>query len=81
MVTSADHSGCEYRSITLMGEPFARASSAAEPAVEPTSMFPERRASLALFDPADLTHSSFLPFSCRAFSNHPFFLITRESGL
>ena len=39
--------------MVLIGEPLARASSAAEPAVEPTSTAPARRASLALLEPAD----------------------------
>ena len=39
--------------MTWIGEPLERASSAAEPAVEPTSIAPARRASLALFEPAD----------------------------
>lgn len=67
--------------MTLMGEPFARASSAAEPAVEPTSMLPLRSASLALFEPADLTHSTFLPSADRAVSSQPFLRIISESGL
>ena len=41
--------------MTWIGEPFERASRAAEPAVEPTSMAPARSASLALLDPADWT--------------------------
>lgn len=38
--TSAAHSSWGYSAMTWMGEPFERASSAAEPAVEPTSMAP-----------------------------------------
>ena len=36
--TMAAHSGCEKMSMTWIGEPFERARSAAEPAVEPTSI-------------------------------------------
>ena len=49
----ADQSGCEKTSMALIGEPFARARSAAEPAVEPTSTTPARSAWLAVFDPLD----------------------------
>ena len=79
--TRADHSGWEYRLIVLMGEPLARASSAAEPAVEPMSIASARRASLALFEPADWTHSTSTPSSVSSSSSHPFSLMTRESGL
>ncbi len=67
-------------SMTLIGEPFERASSAAEPAVEPTSMAPARSASLALFEPADwiqLTVTS----SPTASSIQPWSLMMRLSGL
>lgn len=47
--------------MALMGEPLERARSAAEPAVEPTSIAPARRASLALFDPADCTQLTVMP--------------------
>jgi hypothetical protein len=40
-------------SIALIGEPLARASSAADPAVDPTSTAPARSASFALLEPAD----------------------------
>jgi len=78
--TMADHSGWEKMSITWMGEPFARASSAAEPAVDPTSTEPERRSSLALFEPADCTHST-VTSSPRMSSSMPWSRITRLSGL
>jgi len=78
--TMADHSGCEYTSMTLIGEPFARARSAAEPAVEPTSRAPARRSSFALFDPADWVHSTSTS-SPRAFSMSPWSFTTRLSGL
>ena len=67
--------------MVLIGEPLALARSAAEPAVEPTSIAPERSASLALLDPADCTHLTVTPWSLRAASSQPFFLITRLSGL
>ena len=63
-----------------MGEPFARASRAAEPAVEPTSTAPARSASLALFEPADwiqLTVTS----SPSSASSQPCSLMLRLSGL
>ena len=68
-------------SIVLIGEPLARASSAADPAVEPTSIAPERSASLALLDPADWTQLTVTPWSLREASSQPFFLMTRLSGL
>ena len=49
--------------MVLIGEPLERASSAAEPAVEPTSMAPARRASLALLDPADWIQLTVTPSS------------------
>ena len=63
-----------------MGLPFDRASSAAEPAVEPTSMAPARRASLALFEPADCTHST-VTSSPSSASSHPWSLMMRLKGL
>src|SRR3954463_10016724 len=68
-------------SMTWMGDPLERASSAAEPAVEPTSMALARRASLALFDPADLTQLTAIPCGASADSSQPWFLMTRLSGL
>ena len=67
-------------SIVRIGEPLARASSAAEPAVEPTSTAPARSASLALFEPADCTHST-VTSSPRVSSIQPWSLMTRLSGL
>ena len=67
--------------MVLIGEPLERASSAAEPAVEPTSIAPERSASLALLEPADWTQLTVTPWSARAASSQPFSLMTRLSGL
>src|SRR6185312_16386854 len=44
----ADQSGWSKTSIALMGDPFDRASRAAEPAVDPTSRAPARRAWFAV---------------------------------
>lgn len=78
--TIAAHSGCEKMSMTWIGEPFARARSAADPAVDPTSTDPERSSSLALFEPADCTHST-VTSSPRMSSRMPWSRITRLSGL
>lgn len=59
----------------------ARASSAAEPAVEPTSITPARRYSLALLDPAELTHSTDCPMPSATFSSQPLLRMIRDSGL
>ena len=67
--------------MTWMGEPFERASSAAEPAVEPTSMASARSASLALFEPADWTQLTVTPWSASAVSSQPWSLMIRLSGL
>ncbi len=64
-----------------IGESFERASSAADPAVEPTSMAAARRASLALFEPADLTQFTVTPWSASSASSQPWFLMIRLSGL
>src|SRR5690606_29301078 len=77
--TMAAHSGWEYRSITWMGDPFDRASNAADPAVEPTSTAPARSASLALLDPADCSQVTVTPSSSS--SNQPCSLMTKLSGL
>ncbi|CNO88974.1 Uncharacterised protein [Mycobacterium tuberculosis] len=53
--TSAVHSGLLYTSTILIGLPLARATNAAEPAVEPKSNALERRPSLALLLPAEST--------------------------
>ena len=66
--------------MTLIGELLARASSAAEPAVEAMSAEPERRNSLALLEPADCTHST-LTESPSAVSISFWSRITRLSGL
>ena len=77
--TIADHSGRLYTSIALIGEPFARASSAGVPAVDPMSTTRARRFSLALLLPWESTHwTEPGPNSC---SNQPCSLITRLSGL
>ena len=68
-------------SIVRIGEPLARASSAADPAVEPTSMAPARSDSLALFEPSDFTQVTSTPSSASASSSQPWSLITRLSGL
>ena len=66
--------------MTWIGEPFERASSAAEPAVEPTSMAPARSASLALLEPADWTQLT-VTSSPSAASSQPWSLMIRLSGL
>ena len=66
--------------MTWIGEPFARASSAAEPAVEPTSTEPARRNSFALLEPADCTHST-VTVSPSASSMKPCSRMMRLSGL
>src|SRR6478609_8617136 len=81
LTTLADHSGCEKMSMVLIAEPFERASSAAEPAVEPTSIAPERSASLALLEPADCTQLTVMSCFLSAFSSQPSFLMTKLSGL
>ncbi len=67
-------------SIVRIGDPLDRASSAAEPAVEPTSTAPARSASLALFEPADWTQVTSTS-SPRVSSSQPWSLMTRLSGL
>ena len=57
--------------MTWMGEPLERARSAAEPAVEPTSMAAARSASLALLEPADWTQLTPMPWGASAFSSQP----------
>ena len=79
--TMAAHSGCEKMSMTWIGEPLERARSAAEPAVEPTSIASARRASLALFEPADLTQLTVTFWAARPDSSQPWSLMTRLSGL
>src|SRR3984885_6343980 len=54
--SSAVHSPPANRSMALIGEPLAGATSAAEPAVDPTSNALDRRPSLALLLPAESTH-------------------------
>jgi hypothetical protein len=53
--TSAVHSGCEYRKTVLIGEPLARASNAALPAVEPNWIESAARNEFALFEPSEST--------------------------
>src|ERR1700744_5410641 len=53
--TSAVHSGLLYTSMILIGLPLARATNAAEPAVDPKSSALERRPSFALLLPAEST--------------------------
>ncbi len=79
--TIADHSGWENTSIARMAEPFARFRSAAEPAVEPTSIASALRASLALFEPADCTQLTVMSWSSSASSSQPWSLMMSESGL
>src|SRR5450759_4344860 len=67
-------------SIALIGSPFERARSAADPAVDPTSIVPERRASLALLDPADWTQLTVTSAPSVA-SSQPWSLMTRLNGL
>src|SRR5262249_37482985 len=67
-------------SIVLIGDPFERASSAADPAVEPTSIAPARSASLALFDPADCTQLTFTS-EPNSSSSQPWSLRIRLRGL
>ncbi len=67
--------------MTWMGEPLERARSAAEPAVEPTSMAPARSASLALLEPADWTQFTVTPWSASSASSQPCSLMIRLSGL
>src|SRR6478752_1135047 len=64
-------------SIVLIGDPLALASRAAEPAVEPMSMAPERSASLAVLEPSDWTQVTSRPSS----SSQPWSFTTRLSGL
>ncbi len=78
--TIAVHSGCEYTSMVRMGDPLARARSAADPAVDPTSTAPARSSSLALFEPADCTQSTFTSDPSR-FSTRPWSFTMRLSGL
>ena len=68
-------------SMILIGVPLARASSAAEPAVEPTSMAPARRFWLAMLEPVDSTHFTPTPSSFSSSSSQPWSLMTRLSGL
>ncbi len=64
-----------------IGDPLARASSAAEPAVEPTSIASARSASLALLEPSHLTQVTSTSSSASALSSQPWSLTTRLSGL
>jgi len=63
-----------------IGEPFARASRAAEPAVEPTSIALARSASFALFEPADCVQVT-VTESPSVSSIQPCSLMMRLSGL
>ena len=67
----AAHSGCEC--VDDLDRRAVRARrSAAEPAVEPTSIALARSASLALFEPADLTQLTVMPWSSSSASSQPF---------
>ena len=79
--TSAAHSGWEQMSIARMGERLVRASSAAEPAVEPMSIAPPRRNSLALLDPAENVQWTSWPPSAATVSSQPFSRMISDSGL
>src|SRR5687768_4578984 len=68
-------------SMTWIGEPLERASRAAEPAVEPTSIAFESSAWLALFEPADWIQVTVTPCVASAVSSQPCFLMMRLSGL
>src|ERR1700742_2894929 len=64
--TTAVHSGLLYTSTILIGDPFAHATSAAEPAVDPRSRPLARSPSLALLLPAERTQATLYPwFSSR----------------
>ena len=78
---SADHSGREAMPTMRVGAPLARFSSAAEPAVDPMSTEFERRSSLALLEPAENTQFTRTPRGASVSSSHPWWRITRESGL
>ena len=63
-----------------IGEPLDRASSAAEPAVEPTSIEPALSASFAAAEPADCTQLT-VTLSPKVLSSQPWSLMIRLSGL
>ena len=79
--TSAAHSGWLNTATVLIGEPLARATSAAAPAVEPKSIASARRYSLALLLPADSSQLTETPLAARSFSSHFCSRSTRLSGL
>jgi hypothetical protein len=79
--TSAVHSGREYKNTVLIGVPFARASSAALPAVEPNCTAPACKNWFALFDPSESTQSTPVPRLASASSSQPLDLSTRLGGL
>ena len=54
---------------------------AAAPAVEPKSSEPALRNSSALLDPADMTQRILMPSLAKAFSNRPWSLRIRLTGL
>nr|WP_275410867.1 hypothetical protein [Actinoplanes rishiriensis] len=79
--TTAAHSGWLNTPIVLIGEPLARATSAAAPAVEPTSMASPRSASLALLLPAESCQVTVTPLAARSVSSHFCSCSTRLAGL
>ncbi|MEY9617447.1 hypothetical protein ABH982_000904 [Bradyrhizobium ottawaense] len=58
-----------------------RATSAAEPAVEPKSIEPALRNSSALLEPADCTQVTVMPSLANSFSRSPFCFRTIDTGL
>ena len=58
-----------------------RATSAAEPAVEPKSIEPALRNSSALLEPADYTQVMVMPSLANSFSSSPFCFRTIDTGL
>ena len=58
-----------------------RATSAADPAVEPKSIEPALRNSSALLEPADCTQVTVIPSFANSFSRSPFCFRTIDTGL
>ena len=79
--TSAVHSGRENRYTVLIGLPFARASNAALPAVEPNWIAFAAKKLLALFEPSDSTQLTFTPLFASAASSAPLLLRIKLGGL
>ena len=64
-----------------MGEPLARASKAALPAVDPNCTEFAARKELALFEPSESIQLTCVPDGLSASSSQPNFLSTRLGGL